>query len=259
MFEHVDWLALWILVPLGLFYLGVPLWIRVQQRLAAHPTIHELQLEKLDPEIAEFLMGKTRELFELGFDEPTLVELPAPAPNVTVYLVLVVNRATGDKAVVTVILGRGAVTIQSLYVEFSTRYDDDRVFATMNSQELSAFPPGPATVRTQVPSVQDVRELYELHRYLIRRHDVVARPLLFEPGRAVEYLVRFGFEKEYEIQARRGWLYYVAAGDYYLPTLLGAYLMTWGLLQPMKFFRTVAMRQRERRVLTEFHREKNPT
>jgi len=257
MVEHVDWLVLWILVPLGLFYLGVPLWIRARQRLAAHPAVRELELEALDPEIAAFLMGKTRELFALGFDEPALLELPAPVPNITVYLVLLVNRATGDKAVVMALVGSAAVAIQSLYVEFSTRFDDDQLFATLNSEELSALPPSPATVRTQVPGVQDVRELYELHRYVILRRDVVARPQLFPPGGAIDYLVRFAFEKEYERAVRRGWLYYVASGDYYLPTLVGAYLMTWGLLQPAKFFRTVALRQRERRLLAEFRRHQD--
>src|SRR6266536_2542650 len=129
MVEDFDFL-LWLLTFIPAYYLGVPLLVRLQQRFPAHPKVMELDFGKLDSSLAEFLTTRTTALFALGFDEPTLVQLPNPAPHVTTYLIMLVNRQTGDKAMVTAIVGRGLVPLQTLYLEFSTRFDTGEVFDT---------------------------------------------------------------------------------------------------------------------------------
>jgi hypothetical protein len=245
---------LWFLPPaLAYYYLGLPLLVGLRQSYPAPPTLTELDFEELDPSLAEFLTTRTRTLFELGFDEPTLVHVPDGAPNVTAYLIMLINRRTGDKAMVTAFVARGLVPIQSLYVEFYTRFDTGEAFNTHNCRTLPAFPPAPLAVRTQAPSVDDPRELYRLHTFVMGKRDVRGKKLVYEKGQALDYLARFAFLKCYEEQVKRGWLRYDPESICYRPTFKGAYRVVWGLLQPFKALRTMALHRRARAILTEFH------
>src|ERR1700730_15360116 len=134
MVEFPYWL-LWPLIIVSAYYLGVPLLIRSQQRYRAHPELMELDFEELDPEIAKFIRTRTESLIALGFDEPTLVQTRTTT-TVSAFLIMLVNRQTGDKAMVTALIGRAAVLVQTLYVEFSTRFENGQVFVTNNSSEL---------------------------------------------------------------------------------------------------------------------------
>jgi len=248
-------LIYFLLIPLGLvvaFYLIIPLILRSQQRYPASPQLLEMRFETLKPSLAKFLMTRTHALFEIGFAEATLVKIPDPAPHVRTYLVMLVNRAAGDKAMVTAIVGEAGSGLRTLYVEFSTRFENGDVFDTHNADELNAFPPALLTVRTQVPTVDDPAELYELHRFVLKKHDVRSSKTLYEPGRALDYLARFALVKSYEEQVNRGWLWYDEADDAYRMTILGSYMICWGLLQPFKAFRRLALQSRERRILAEF-------
>lgn len=243
---------LWILGFIAFYLLGTPLLILGTQKLFAAPVCEELQMHSLDPKLARFIMDKTNELFELGFDEPTLIHLPGASPGVNAYLVMLVNRPAGDKVMVSALVGEAAVAIQTCYVEFSTRYENDCCVDTLNSEELSAFPTRPGNIRTQVPSITNVAELYRLHQYRMKTSGMSARKVLYEPGKAIEYLMKYAFKKSYDEQVNNGWLRYEAEGDCYRPTIKGAYLMSWGLIQPMKWFRMLAMRRKEREVLGEY-------
>lgn len=246
------------LVPLALFggfyYLLTPLLVRMKQRFPARPQLKELDLDRLDEDLDEFLSSRTMILTTLGFKERTLVRIPQTAPNVSAYLVMMVNRPAGDKVMVTVLIGHGPIPIENLYVEFNTRFEDGRTFNTLNSTELNAFPPRHLATRTQVPSVVDPEELYELHHFVMDKHNARGNKVVYPAGEALAYLRDTVFAASYEEQAKRGWMYYHEASDTYRTTLKGAYLIVWGLLQPMKAIRRWALRRRERRILAEFDR-----
>lgn len=244
-----------LLLLLGLvpaYYLGIPLLVGLGQRYPASPNLTELDFEELEPSQAEFLMTRTRKLYELGFDEPTLVQIPNGAPHVTAYVIMLVNRRTGDKAMVSALVAEGPIPLQTLYVEFSTRFDTGEVFDTHNSRIIPAFPPSPLAVRTQVPSVYDPRELYQLHNFVMAKHDVRGKKVVYEPGQALDYLLRFAFVKVYEDQVQRGWLYFDQRSGYYRPTFKGCYRIIGGLQQPVKALRTIALHRRARAILEEF-------
>ena len=124
---------LWLLAGVSAFYLGVPLLIRFQQRLSAHPKLDVIDLADLDLPVKQFLATQTDALLKLGFEEPTLVHIPDAVPNVLSYLIMLVNRQTGDKVMVTVVIGSGPITNQTAYVEFSTLFDSGEMFDTCNS------------------------------------------------------------------------------------------------------------------------------
>ena len=245
----------WIVGFIAFYFLITPLIILSTQKMAARPACEEMQMHSLDPKLSQFIMEKTNDLYELGFDEPTLIHMPSPSPGVKAYLVMLVNRPQGDKVLITALIGEAAVTIQTWYVEFSTRYANDQCVDTLNSSELSAFQQRPHNIRSQMPSITEVAELYRLHQFKMKTSGITEKKVLFEPGQAVEYLLVNAIKKAYDEQVKKGWLRYDAAGDCYRPTIKGAYLMTWGLLQPMKLFRTMAMHRREKEILAEFRKE----
>jgi hypothetical protein len=251
MSEYLD-LLLWLfLILIPVFYLGMPLLVRFQQRMAAHPRLTELDLHTLEPSIATFLTAQTRALFEFGFDEPTLVQIPSPAANVSAYLIMLVNRPSGDKAMVSVVAADRA-GLRTSYVEYSTRFESGDVFNTLNSGELLPFPPAPQTFRTQVPTVTDPGQLYEIHKFVMQEHGPAGKKVVYEPDEALDYLARVCLIESYEKNVARGWMYYDSEGDCYRPTLRGAYRLTWGLMEPFKSMRKAAMLRRAKTVLEEF-------
>jgi hypothetical protein len=236
-------------------YIGAPLHIRFGQKHSAHPSFESLDFEKLDPSIAEFFMSYTAELFNLGFDEPTLVHIPKPTSGVTSYLIMLVNRRSGDKAMVTAVVaprfGR-----KTLFTEFSTRFESGQVFNTHNVPEL-LYPSSLETIRTQVPQVQDANRLYKLHIYVMDKYAAQGRKVMYEPDKALEYLARYAFIETFENYVKRGLMWYDQQTDCYRPSTKGAFLMTWALMQPMKAIRYAALRKRARKILEEFEQEKN--
>ena len=251
MAEPFDQLLVFLALLLG-YFLVLPIVVGLGQRYPASPMLTELDFDELERSQAEFLMTRTQTLYELGFDEPTLVQVCNGAPNVNAYVIMLVNRRTGDKAMVSALVAQGLIPLQSLYVEFSTRFDTGEVFNTHNSRTLPAFPPAPLAVRTQVPSVNDLRELYRLHTFVMGKHDVRGKKVLYEPGQALDYLLRFAFVKVYENQVKRGWLYFEQRSGCYRPTFKGSYLIVGALQQPFKALRTMALNRRARAILEEF-------
>src|SRR5207253_1831678 len=187
-------------------------------------------------------------LFELGFDEPTLFHLVDAVPNVTAYKILLVNRPAGDKALVSAVIARHR---RVFLVEFSTRFGDGEVFDTHNIS-IPLTCPFPGHVRTQVPQVTDVRQLYKLHTYILNKHGAVRGTVLHEPGRALDYFAQVTFPEFTEEQVNRGWMYYREGTDCYHYTIKGAFLMTWGLMQPFKAIRKSLMWRRARAIMDEF-------
>jgi hypothetical protein len=86
----------------------------------------------------------------------------------------------------------------------------------------------------------------------MNKHGLAGKKVLYEPEEALDYLGRFAFREPCEEKVRRGWYYFDPAKDCFRPTLKGAYLLTWGLMQPFKVFRKLALLRRERKTLEEF-------
>lgn len=241
----------WFIVFVVVSYAGMPIVIRFAQKMRAHPHLNELDLTTLPPGIGDYLTRTAGALTADGFAEPTYLAMPDQVPNVSAYLIMLVNRASGDKAMVTALFAQNVATPPTLYVEFSTRHENGQVFDTLNSQTVGSFPPGPQTVRTQTPSVQDPHRLLQVHRFVMDRAAVAGPKSLYAPGEAVPYLGRVLIES-YEAQVKRRWLYLDRAADAYRPTWVGAYRMTWPQLWPVKSLLTGRMRREEQAVLRSF-------
>ncbi|HVK05882.1 MAG TPA: hypothetical protein VM490_20590 [Armatimonadaceae bacterium] len=237
-------------------YVALPLVIKASQKMAMRPEFYTLTPEQLPPSLSEYVYGTAAALREHGFEPAAYLTMPNQVPNVRAYLILLMNREAGDKAMVTAMIGEqdGVPTSVTRYLEFSTRFSGGELFDTYNARTLSSFPPGPKTLKTQVPSVEDPQALYRLHRWQMERSGVAGEKSMPEPGQEVAYLTR-AMQEDYEQQVRNGILARDDAAGVYRPTLGGAYRMTWGLMFPFNLLRLRALRRREQDLLAQFRRE----
>lgn len=242
----------WLPVVITGGYALLPLLTYFTLRLPARPNIEPLDLRDLPRNTAKYLMAHTRDLIDLGFEDPVMAELPNAAPNVTGYLILLANRPAGDMAMVTVLVGdNGLVREKASFVEFSTGSVDGPSFDTNNTDQLNAFPPGPETTRTQACAVADVAELYQLHQHVMAAHGFDGPREVYPSDAPCEWLAEHGFERMYEVNAARGWLARTRDREAFVPTLLGAYLMTWGMLPPVSWVRKLRASRQAARLVDE--------
>jgi hypothetical protein len=84
------------------------------------------------------------------------------------------------------------------------------------------------------------------------KHGATGRKVMYEPGKGLEFLSRMVLIESYEDFVRRGLMYHDQLTDCYRPTMKGAFLMTWALMQPIKAFRNMALKRKARKVVNEF-------
>jgi hypothetical protein len=162
--------------------------------------------------------------------------------------VMMVNRHTGDKAMINVLFNKnGSSTIKTLYLEFNTRLADGRCFNTHNSKQLGSFVLPATDTNTYLPSVKSPNELYQAHRMVLRESNAQGERVVYPPGTAGAYLAEIwtkGFDEQAALgQYRRN----DQAGIFQL-TLLGAYRMTWMLLWPISTIRLLLRWLNEQKV-----------
>ena len=250
----------WFLALAGLFYLGAPILLKFQQRMAAHPDLRPIDPSDLPPSVSLCLQESAHALIKDGFSVSECLALPYPMPNIAASIIMLINRDTGDKAMATAIFSTNAATphIQTKYLEFSTRFEDDHCVDTLNGNILSSFPPDANDVKSQLPQVQDPNQLYRLHRFVLERTGPHGRPVVYEKGKAIAYLAQKVLVDSYERQVERGWLVRDATGDAYYPSWRGAYIMTWQQLWPWSLVRRAQMRQKARELVTDYERSNAP-
>lgn len=232
--------SLWVLG--AIFYLVVPLWIRSQQTLEASPQILPIHLDDHDwpADIDELFKDSTDKLSQCGFEVLQAAFLPSATPLIKTSLILLVNRAEKDSAMITAMCStpESGAGIKNYYVEFSTRFEDESVYDTMNTGELPAFPKPASYTRSQLVDVKQPDELYNIHQSILQRDNrqVSQKVLRLDRdfgGDAIAFL-QSAMQEEYESAANYGYLALSPDGQHYLMTIKGAYLMVWGQLWPFK-------------------------
>lgn len=257
----------WIVyVPLGLlgfFFLVVPLIIFAQQKFEARPTMVRFDLDEYDwpAEIQQLFTEAVGDLTEMGFEIADGLFLPSAVQNVKTALVLLVNRTESDAAMVTAMYAQPvtATSIKSLYIEFSTRFEDDFVYDTNNSTQLNAFPPRESTQTHQLVTIRDARALYQVHQAIMQREgrnrsQKVLRIDRDFHGDAVRYLQE-AVGEEFAAAADEGYIKLTSDGETYTPTIKGAFLMVWKELWPWKLVRKMNRNQEAQALLNDLARE----
>ncbi|GAB4466524.1 MAG: hypothetical protein OHK0029_37960 [Armatimonadaceae bacterium] len=251
------WVLIGLLVPIVLTYIGGPLLIYFTQKLEGRPNFSELDETNLPEPVTRFLYETVEEVRKEGFVAEAFL-MADTAMNISAYLVMMANRETGDKAMVTALVAAGGAQVVP-YVEYSTRYRSGKSVDTLNSDTISSFEPTANEYKTQLFTVKEPRTLYRIHRHVLQRHAEIGfndEKVLYPHGEALAYLLQV-MEEGYEEQVKTGLLRREGSGDslIYRPTPIGAFKMTYRLLPP--FAASVRKRVQEHadRILRSYKEE----
>jgi hypothetical protein len=140
------------------------------------------------------------------------------------------------------------------YVEFTTRYEGGETFNTHNASVPSSFPPAPKTLTVRVPWIVDVKQVFKIHEAVSAAKGGTGRKVLRLDdkfgGDEVTY-VQDCMHEELEHASENGYWQRSASNTHYVPTIRGAYFMTWKQLAPIKQVRAYFARLRTQRMLRE--------
>ncbi|HEY7087721.1 MAG TPA: hypothetical protein VH518_06495, partial [Tepidisphaeraceae bacterium] len=184
-----------------------------------------------------------------GFDIIAYFRMPNLTPNVEGFVALWANRQRGQGATTVVI--KSAVQTK-FYTEFLTRLAKEPfAVLTNNSTDVGAFKKTSRKDVMSAPMVQDIQQLYKLHMYREQKFGLTpAKPrFLAAMGQEVDY---YAHATAVEIRRQVETGYFIHAGnDVYIPTIVGAFMMTWKQLPPIKNMLASARNRRAQQALAE--------
>ncbi len=243
-------LLVWSAGVLFLMYGATPLLIRFTQTMSVPPSFTPVGPGEAPWEVAEYFRAHAEALALDGFTPVAFLMLRGHVRNVVPYIMLLVNREAGDRAMscVTYVTPNGVPKLSARYLEFYTTFEDNTEIDTSNSSVLGVFKKFPDKRGFRFPDVHDARQLYQIHREMLTRHGSQARKTLPDPGQELPALVK-SMCRDMERQTTVGILFLDRAKSAYRPTVRGAYYMTWGQLWPMKTIRTARMMSQSRATL----------
>ena len=223
-----------------LAYLGLPLVIKSTLKINARPGLTPVTPSYLSDDVQEYLAACAPKLSALKFEQANVFTVEQATQGVTSHVALWVNRAAGQAAAVTVMIAsKGEKPNQvKRYVEFLTRVPDGVSVATNNSPDLGAFKKTAGSDTLSATRLQDLSHLYRLHLWREGQIAGMTAPReLPAPGAELKWFADL-FEESIKRQVGTGYLQRVS-GDatLYVPSMQGAYLMTWAELPPMKSMR----------------------
>lgn len=226
----------------GFMYFVAPLFVLATQRQAANPQFQPYGTTLQAPGF-KFLTDSAARIQNLGFDLVGYFGLIGQTTNVTVILAYLIHRQNGDGAIVVMVRSNAGASTQM--VEFATRFVDQGSLTTGNSKVPGVYSRPRHKPVYHFPWIHDPARLYQLHQHLIQRDKAGMQKDYVKPGAEVERLSD-GMRREMAEQLNPGLLRLDQTGQWYRPTLKGAYLMSWKLLPPCKQIR-LALRNSSRR------------
>jgi hypothetical protein len=235
---------LFLLIFLGIMYLGSPLVIWLTQRQAANPQLQFYGRELQDPSY-QFLTATAVQLQSIGFELIGYFGWVGQTTNADAFNAYLVHRRNGDTGIALMV--KTPVGVRARTVIFSTRFVDQTSITTGNSNTPSVFVRPRNKPLYRFPWIHDPVRLYQVHQQLILRNKPGMVKDVPQPGSEAERLVD-GLRQEMQDQVGPKILRLDSTGNAYRPTLLGAYRMTWKLLFPVKQITAIAKHFKAKRL-----------
>ncbi|MEA2734616.1 MAG: hypothetical protein QOE14_1067 [Humisphaera sp.] len=233
---------IYLLIGIALLtYVGMPLLIKNTLRIRARPAMSPATPTHFDESVQQFFAASAAKLATLRFEQAAVFTIEQATPGVTSHVALWLNRGAGQAAAVNVMISRGGDKPNRVkrYVEFLTRVQEGVSVTTNNSSNLGAFKKTRGCDSLSAQHLHDLTHLYRLHLWREEKFAGKSAPrCLPAPGSEVSWFADL-FEESIKRQLDTGYLQYTG-GDVYVPTLPGAYFMTWAELPPMKPLRRSA-------------------
>ncbi len=242
---HLAPLNIWVLLlivalaivayPFIKLYTVVPLRLRRQQTKKVHVDFVAVELSLLPADLSQVFVRTAGWLASNGFKAIGHLKRNEAASNQDCFVSIWINQSLKDMVQVIGILtptrakGLKVITV----VGFRTDFSDGSSIVTSNNSNPSCFPADPTVDSVRCPFFQDLSLLYKFHRARIARDRRDCEAILdnAQDGRSRQL---FEHERNFDRLLKAGYYSIDEAGENYVLTLKGAYLMTYRMLPPFK-------------------------
>jgi hypothetical protein len=238
---------------LGGLYVYAPLKVRRSQIVETEVKFHPIELGNLPPQLAQAICDATPQLASHEFQPIGHVMREKTSLGQLGFVSVWTNLIFRDVAQVIGVLSpgqgalKGALKAVTITV-FRTEFTNGSVLVTSNWPKASAHPTDPDEDGVRCPGVLDMELLYRFHRARVEERRGNRTPSLEMVANAVERL-QYEHRRTYRRLVAAKYYELDSAGKRYVPTLRGAFLMTYRLLPPFKQIQLFMRRRKADREL----------
>jgi hypothetical protein len=216
-------------------YIVAPLRVIRKQAMDIQAGFEPIELPELPTDVCNAFYTASQWLAACGFTALGHLRKHRTASGQDSFVSVWVNHSSADSAQIIGIRTpwpTGGVRITTV-LAFRTEFSDGTSIFTTNSKSGSVFPPDPRVNGIRCPGIPEVAKLYRVHRALVEQ-DRAGRTSTLD--RVKDPLSRMNDEHRntHERLIRAGYYRIDEASQRYVPTMKGAYLMTYRLLPPFK-------------------------
>jgi hypothetical protein len=234
----VDWTQI-VLVGAGILilpYVLGPAAIKATLRFFGQPKIDVLGDRPVPPRATELWESVDAQMAALGFQAGPPMRVQG-TPSIWALCKVYAKPADKDLGMAAAMYrtAKGQVIPSGQNVEFSSEFGTEGSVATTNSKEVGFEAPSQERTILRAPRVQEVKELYAMHKEACRKFGYGAK----QPIPAGEWWVtsvKDSLEKYGRRMCDAGYMYTDRRGDYLL-TWKGALMGTYQNLFPWKYLR----------------------
>jgi hypothetical protein len=228
--------AIILFLPLILQYIYCPIVIYFKHYHLANPQFIPIEIEAARWQLPASYYEHIDTLQALGFTPVAHLFTDGQVDSTTVFLTLFMNSIHRETAMVTQIECQMPFYQSSAhYIEFCTEFDDGYELNTNNFHLPNAYRSIPEKEVYRMRKIKDPQTLYSIHRYLVGEKPGVVR-ILPSAGNEVHKLC-LSIQRDLNKQVEVGNLYLDEVSQKYRPTWIGAFLMTWKLVWPIRLIR----------------------
>jgi hypothetical protein len=220
---------------IGAMYIYAPFKIRRQQAKDVKVDYVPIELPELAPEVAQAFFDATRGLAACGFRAIGHLTHCTHKTAQESYVSIWVNPSGVEHAQVigvctpSELQGLRVVTL----VTFRTEFTDGSSIVTTSSSSTGVFPRDPKISAIRCPGIRDFALLYRFHRARVER-DRAGRTATLDRVKDARTRMENEWTETYHRLIGAGYYSLDLTRQQYVPTLKGAFLMTYRLLPPFK-------------------------
>ena len=233
-------------------YVLVPLKTKRKQIKNFQIDLGPLDLAKMPAQLAPRFEEAVRAFASCGFQPVGHVRHSVTQTGQGGFVSVWVSRTLAESAQVIGVLTpsrKYGIRAKTLVV-FRTEFIDGTSIATSNMAMATSFPLDPMMSGVRIPGITDIALLCQLHRARVRR-DRGVRNATLEKVKDAASRLRWEHESTYQRLVHCGYYYADQANKRYVPTLKGAFFMTYRLLTPFKQIQRYIKDRRANRTLRE--------
>jgi hypothetical protein len=218
-----------------LLYIVAPIRVRSQQIKPLKAKYESLDAEQLPQEFSATFRDASDVLQRCGFLSAGVATRLDSQIGQASFVELFINAGHNDSAqVIAVRTPRPSAPARlTALLTFRTEFTDGTVIVTTNSATGSCFPPDPQIDSVRWRGCADLERLYQFHRARVKRDSGTRRATLKDVTSTVQRLENEHVRTFNRLTAA---CYFVVdePGARFIPTIKGAFLMTYRLLPPWK-------------------------